>query len=804
MKTPEQRKHERQQRKNAAGHAAAGAGLVGTAAAANYLNDAALERKDLDKPVKSAVKRKGLKPAHARYAAAKVGIRGLQVTGIPLAAYGAYNMVKPGKRVPKVDPVKDVARPVARGTAFKDAAELHRMNVEKSDRRRQAGGVGLMAAGAGAGAVALSANRGVDAAERAVNARIDRWAQGRKSRLPGYGVSASGRPVPKAPSGASRAQKDRARQAAKRRQGAVNEINRKANVARRVSRRAAGLPTRAGLIGAGFSAAVPLTWLGARRVVDKAADKHDVDAFMGASMATGAAYHGGLYSTKRVDRRIERNVANTKEYAATLRRHRKDSGLPKNASMGDARWIKYNRTYPKSIPGWRWKRAMSRLQGGKSQVAISGALMAGAGAAGVAANRKIHPKSERVGKQQVLTREDQDRLKRRKSLGRNLSLASGTMGLGALALRSPEMARAVASRSKKLAASPRVQRLMAKEPAATKASNTLGIAAIGTGSVGSFNYASQQKLERRQFEKAAPQQFGPGQARRAAFKRTERLRAYLRDKRRASWEREMGLPKVVTPETLTAYLQAPTARTKRTTQMLQPKPKDLSPRVEKTLFRSAYIKGVGRVRVTGSPKKDYFDVVDSRDQRRLVHRSRVTPVKDKKLKAPVQPQLPFGKRDDKFLREYRDRISPKAEQGYNNMRRQRNKDRAWAVTQTGLTGLNAAGLAAAVKGRSKVWTPVAAGATAFSASQAVKHGRKAQGYDKGPMEGIRRKARDRANRGVYGADRGKDPVDKALRPMTPPIPRSVPKGMLRRPTQRRAHVSRRPTGRLVSVKSSFG
>lgn len=533
MKTPEQRKHDRQQRKNAAGHAAVGAGLVGTAAAANYLNDAALERKGLDKPVKSAVKRKGLKPAHARYAAAKVGIRGLQVTGIPLAAYGAYNMVKPDKKVPRVRPKDDIAKPLARGATFRDAADDYRNRIAK----------------------------------------------------------------------------------------------------------------------------------------------------------------------------------------------------------------------------------------------------------------------------EALTAEEQKKLVRRKSLGRNLSLAAGTMGVGALALRSPEMARAVASRSKKLAASPRVQRLMAKEPAATKASNTLGIAAIGTGSVGSFNYASQQKLERKQIAKAAPKQFGPGQARRA-FERRERLRAYLRDRRRAS--REMGLPKVVTPEALTDYLQASAARAKRYTEMLQPKPKDLSPRVEKALFRSAYIKGVGRVRVTGSPKKDYFDVVDSRDQRRLVHRSRVTPVKDKQLKAPVQPQLPFGKRDDKFLREYRDRISPKAEQGYNNMRRQRNKDRAWAVTQTGLTGLNAAGLAAAVKGRSKVWTPVAAGATAFSASQAVKHGRKAQGYDKGPMEGIRRKARDRANRGVYGADRGKDPVDKALRPMTPPIPRSVPKGMLRRPTQRRAHVSRRPTGRLVSVKSSFG
>jgi len=138
------------------------------------------------------------------------------------------------------------------------------------------------------------------------------------------------------------------------------------------------------------------------------------------------------------------------------------------------------------------------------------------------------------------------------------------------------------------------------------------------------------------------------------------------------------------------------------------------------------------------------------------------------------------------------------------MRRQRNKDRAWAATQAGLTGVNAVGLAAAIKGRSKLWTPVAAATTAYSASQAVQHGRKARGYNKGPMEGIRRKARERAAAGTYGHDRGLDPVGKAIGVPRPPAPRSVPKGMLRRPTQRRAHVQRRPTGRLVSVRSSFG
>ena len=452
-------------RANAAGHVAAGGGILAAAAGANYVNDRALERRGLDKPVKTAIKRKKLKPAHARYGAAKVGIRAAQVTGIPMVAYGAYNLIKPDKNVPRVSPKKDVAKPLIRAAAFQDARD---------------------------------------------------------------------------------------------------------DYARRVAKR-------------------------------------------------------------------------------------------------------------------------------------------------------------------QLTAEESKKLVRRKKVGRDLSIAGGVMGLSALALRSPEAARVVASRSKRLARSPRVQRLIAREPQATKASNTLGIAAIGSGSIGSFNYASQQRLEAKQIRKA--------------------------------------------------------------------------------LFRRGYVKGIGQVRVLGSPKKDYFDVNDPRDVRRLVHRSRITPLPDKakkKPRGPVQGELPFGKRDDRFLRQYKDRISPKAEAGYNSLRRQRNKDRAWAATQAGLTGVNAVGLAAALKARSKPWTAVGAAATGFSGYQAGKHANKARRYDKGPMEGIRRKARERKARGLYGPGRGMEPVDqssrsvgKALVPRLPK-PRSLPKGLRRTPGIRRAYVSRRPTGRLVSVRGGFG
>ncbi len=99
-----------------------------------------------------------------------------------------------------------------------------------------------------------------------------------------------------------------------------------------------------------------------------------------------------------------------------------------------------------------------------------------------------------ISKAAGLTPEERTKLIRRKRVGRDLSLVGGTLGLGALALRAPAGAK-LASRSARLAKVPGVQRLAGKGEQATRLSNTTGIAAIGTGSVGSFNYASQQRLE---------------------------------------------------------------------------------------------------------------------------------------------------------------------------------------------------------------------------------------------------------------------------------------------------------------------
>ena len=113
---------------------------------------------------------------------------------------------------------------------------------------------------------------------------------------------------------------------------------------------------------------------------------------------------------------------------------------------------------------------------------------------------RAHRNREALHKADLSTKET-DRLSRRKQQGRYISLTAGTLGLGALALRAPEIARA-ATRIPKVKNLRSLKKLASYDVPSTKASNALGIAAIGLGSVGSFNYAAQQKLERKQVIKA--------------------------------------------------------------------------------------------------------------------------------------------------------------------------------------------------------------------------------------------------------------------------------------------------------------
>jgi hypothetical protein len=94
----------------------------------------------------------------------------------------------------------------------------------------------------------------------------------------------------------------------------------------------------------------------------------------------------------------------------------------------------------------------------------------------------------------ALTATDQRKLDAHRRIGRTTSLVGGTLGLAALGARAPGGAKLLGRAGVR---SGKLVRVASVEPHATALSNTLGVGAIGTGAAGSFNYAAQQKLERK-------------------------------------------------------------------------------------------------------------------------------------------------------------------------------------------------------------------------------------------------------------------------------------------------------------------
>ena len=180
--------------------------------------------------------------------------------------------------------------------------------------------------------------------------------------------------------------------------GKIADNNRKTNIA--VKR--LGYKSRVGTAATGFLVGAPIAWHGARELVEKGQTKKQkkVDAgFAGAASGAGG-YQLGLYATKPIDRMYEKKqsklAASSKpgdinNPRAKLNAHRRKVGLPKNAQVGDPRWLEYHRKFPKGVPGWKFKRAMSYAHGGKAGVAATvgmGALGAGVGVANTKEKKK--------------------------------------------------------------------------------------------------------------------------------------------------------------------------------------------------------------------------------------------------------------------------------------------------------------------------------------------------------------------------------------------------------------------------------
>jgi len=123
----------------------------------------------------------------------------------------------------------------------------------------------------------------------------------------------------------------------------------------------------------------------------------------------------------------------------------------------------------------------------------------------------------------------------------------------------------------------------------------------------------------------------------------------------------------------------------------------------------------------------------------------------------------FGK-SDKFLREYGDRISPKAEAGYKYLKSGRNGNRAETVVNAGAAGITGAATAYAARDAKRMGlktkggrigaglAAAGAGLTAWNTVGAARGAKKARQWNK-PMKRIEAKAKQRAAAGEYGRDR---------------------------------------------------
>jgi hypothetical protein len=323
-----------------------------------------------------------------------------------------------------------------------------------------------------------------------------------------------------------------------------------------------------------------------------------------------------------------------------------------------------------------------------------------------------------------------------------------------------------------------LQHLASREKGATKASNALGVAAIGTGSVGSFNYAAQQKLEQKKFAKALPK-YG-------VVNNLGRVRVV--------GQHDADLFHVVDSKDIKRFIHRsrikflPENPRKGVTQMKLP--------FEKALPKYGAVEHLGRVRVLGPPdNRDLFPVVDSKRLKHHIHHSLIEFLPNKpRRKGFTQMTLPFEKAlsseqkarakararsagrpypnafdnmvaggapwkkgvhkaDDRFLRKYRQHISPEAEAGYTYLKRGRNKAAGSAAFNAALTPINAHSAVSVFRRGGKAgvaWGATGAGLTALTGTGAVKQGRKAVRWDR-RMAGIESKAQERAAAGIAAA-----------------------------------------------------
>lgn len=172
--------------------------------------------------------------------------------------------------------------------------------------------------------------------------------------------------------------------------------------------------------------------------------------------------------------------------------------------------------------------------------------------------------------------------------------------------------------------------------------------------------------------------------------------------------------------------------------------------------------------------------------------------------ADIKRSRPVVK-SDSFVRQYRDRISPEAESGYNYLRQGRNRRIGESALSGAGSGL-ATGLAVqALRQNARGKAALLAGLAASNAAISYRTGKDAKTWNN-KMGKIKAKAYERESKGVYGRPvQSRADVAKAfLRVSAVPTGNPFPKGLLRKPAIRSGGIRRLATGGWSTFRGSVG
>lgn len=372
----------------------------------------------------------------------------------------------------------------------------------------------------------------------------------------------------------------------------------------------------------------------------------------------------------------------------------------------------------------------------------------------------------------ALPRAEREQLVRRKKKARMISQTAGALGLSALALRVPQGTKVATLHTPSLRVKPGVRRMLELEPKATSLSNALTTVGAGVGATGSFNFAGIQRQEAKAEEKSLRKSYETSTRRRQSGETLAfgagavGLGAAGAGVTAAKWtpsDKVAGIKDAIDRSvsavrsnaegmgrgrpTLTARaLSSPTGRNLgsqyvKLSQLARKYP-GASAAAAVGLKGAAVASGVKAWHARSESSGASYEIADRRIRQR---------------------RRKVAKADDRFLRQYRERISPDAERGYEYLRAGRNNARAQTLGWGALTAGSVAGVPGLMRKH-----PVLAGASAASAGASsyltAQQGGKARRWER-RMSKIRARAYQRERDGQFGRGR----VGKSM-----PMPRSTP------------------------------